>query len=321
MSSTVESHYAVLGVSAEASHDEIKRAYRKLSLKYHPDRNNGSAETELYKRINEAYETVGDPVKREAYDQTQPLYKKEINHDIPVHDILGSLFASLPPKMRSIIPEHIHLRGGFHPQEGMFFGLHPQHNNNIAGNTGSIYDKPAHIVKQLHITFEQSCSGCSLPLEVERTIMTEHRQMRERETVYVKVHQGVDDGEIIVIKGRGNATAWTQSDIRVVVMVSGESVFRRRGLDLLFVKAISLREALCGVSFEIHHPNKRALKISTRGKVVGPTFEKRVNGFGITRVDPTDGATETGDLVLTFAIEFPTTLEPATVDAIEQLLP
>jgi DnaJ-class molecular chaperone len=219
--------------------------------------------------------------------------------------------------MRAAIPEHIHLRGGFDPQEGMFFGLHPQMRSGDAG----IYEKPAHIVKQIHITFEQSCRGCSLPVDVERSIVLEHGvRSHERETVYVKVHQGVDDGEIIVIKGRGNATAWMQSDIRVVVTISNETAFQRRGLDLLFVKSITLREALCGVSFEIKHPSGRALGISTIGRVVGPAFEKRVSGFGVIRIDPGGNTTETGDLLLTFAIQFPASLETATVEALEGLL-
>lgn len=313
--SAPESHYTVLGVHAEASHEEIKRSYRKLSLKYHPDRNNGAAETELYKRINEAYETVGDPAKRALYDQSRPSPKQEITHDFPVHEILGSLLAQLPPKMRAAIPEHIHLRGGFHPQEGVFFGLQQ------TGTSPSMYDRPLPIIKHLTITFEQSCRGCSLPIDIERIVADAGLvQTRERETVYVKVYPGIDDGEIIYVKGRGNVNAWAQSDIRVIVSVINDTAFQRRGLDLLFVKHITLREALCGVSFEIRPPNGRALGISTVGHVVNPAFEKRVTGFGVSRIGP-EGGTETGDLLLTFAIQFPATLTAADVEAINKLLP
>ena len=69
-----QNHYSTLGVSKDASHDEIKKAYRKLSLKYHPDRNQGNAESvQRFQEIGAAYEVLGDVDKRKGYDFTQRM--------------------------------------------------------------------------------------------------------------------------------------------------------------------------------------------------------------------------------------------------------
>lgn len=77
-------YYSILGVSKNASQDEIKKAYKKQSMKHHPDRGGDEAK---FKQINEAYQTLGDPQKRSAYDNPQPQYRFNSGH--PFEDIFG----------------------------------------------------------------------------------------------------------------------------------------------------------------------------------------------------------------------------------------
>ena len=77
---TSESFYTLLGVSEKASKDDIKKAYRSLSLKHHPDRTSHPESHELFKKISEAYETLGDDQKRQEYDAMQRTIEIEIKH-------------------------------------------------------------------------------------------------------------------------------------------------------------------------------------------------------------------------------------------------
>src|SRR5213592_2450835 len=101
MMTSKRDYYEVLGVSREADDEEVKRAYRKLAMQYHPDRNVGDAEAELkFKEAAEAYEILRDPEKRQRYDRYGPagldaLNVPHFNDAISVFDLFGDLFGDI----------------------------------------------------------------------------------------------------------------------------------------------------------------------------------------------------------------------------------
>jgi DnaJ-class molecular chaperone len=295
-----ENLYDVLGISENATQDEIKKAYRQLSLKYHPDRTKGDVEkVKLFQKINEAYETLGNDEKREEYDVCR---KNPFMRDDMMDDILSSFFGAMP--------------GGFH-QAGMF---PPGANIRIFRNGMPVQmnriSKPAPITKTLSITMENVLNGGKFPLEIERWVVENGHKVHENTTVYVEIIKGIDQNEIIVLPEQGNVMSDTcKGDIKVFINITNETEFTRRGLDLILSKDISLKESLCGFSFELKYINKKVYTINNQsGNIIPPNYQKVIPNMGLTR----EG--HTGNLIIHFNVHFPESLSQEKIDALNKLL-
>jgi DnaJ-class molecular chaperone len=178
--------------------------------------------------------------------------------------------------------------------------------------------KPGPIVMIMHITLEQAYRGCTLPVEVNRWIMIGDTKIEEEETLYVNIHSGVDDNEMIVLPEKGNAASdQHKGDVKLTIQVDNNTPFRRNGLDLMYRKTITLKEALCGFSFEFIHLNGKTLSLNNKANstIVRPNYRKVVNELGMNR----DG--RSGSLIIEFDIEFPETLSREQIDGLNGLLP
>ena len=95
-------------------------------------------------------------------------------------------------------------------------------------------------------------TGSTIPLEIYRWILENGIKVHETETIYVTVPQGIDDNEMIILRDKGNVINETvKGDVKVFVKIINETEFKRSGLDLILERNISLKEALCGFTFEI----------------------------------------------------------------------
>ena len=143
---------------------------------------------------------------------------------------------------------------------------------------------------KVEISLEQAFTGCSVPFEVDGG-----------ERCYADLFPGIDHQEVVKV-----------GDRKVVVHVRNDTGFTRQGLDLTYVHRITLKEALCGVNFELDYFHKK-IRLSTTNTVISPTFIKVLPGKGMKR-----GA-NTGNLILKFDIVFPT-LTAQQVDALSRIL-
>jgi DnaJ family protein B protein 4 len=313
-----DNFYKILGVSENATHDEIKKAYRSLSLKFHPDRNPSTEATELYKKINEAYAILGDEQKRRQYEMERqnPFMKMGDMGGMgsEVDEIIKAFFggSGMPFGMRMAgMGSNPEMFGGMGMPGSQFHVFHNGRPVNV-----NMMNKPSPIVKNIIIDIEQVFSGCTIPIEIERWIHDNNMKICETETLYVSIPKGIDDGEIIIIKDKGNIMNEScKGDVKLFIKVVNNTDIKRIGLDLIYEKKITLKEALCGFSFEIKYINGKMYTLNnTNGNIIIPGYKKIIPNMGLTREN------NTGNLVVIFHIDFPEKLTEKQVNELKIIL-
>ena len=319
-----ENYYNILGVKENATKEELKKTYRSLQMKYHPDRNNGSQEAvNMTQKINEAYETLGDEQKREEYDMirknpnpfTRMNSHNPHNMDVPIDDIINMMFGGIPFGEGSFrgggvgVPfgSSIPFGAGIPPGAKIhFFNGGPM-------NFQQAMNKPIPIIKSLQINMEQVLNGSSVPLEIERWILENGNKVFENETIYVDIPPGIDENEIIILRDKGNIINENcKGDIKITILIQNNTEFKRSGLDIILEKNISLKEALCGFNFEIKYLNGKSYTLNNnKGNILHPEYKKVYTGMGLKRGE------HTGNMIIIFHIQFP---EKLTEEQIEKLL-
>jgi DnaJ-class molecular chaperone len=233
-------YYEILGVSRSASDDEIKKAYRKLARKYHPDVCKEKDAAKKFKEMNEAYEVLSDKQKRSSYDQFG-------------HAGVGSGFNPSgggrgtygygPGNSR------VHTwsgEGGVPDLEdifGEFFGgktgFRSQSRRSRQAAAGQ--DVEHHI----HLTFDEAIWGKKLSLKMETPVS---RGQSHTETIEVKIPPGITEGKKVRVKGKGDpgTHGGAQGDLYIVIHVQEHPYYRREGYDILLDVPITVSEAILG---------------------------------------------------------------------------
>lgn len=207
-------YYQILGINENASQDEIKKAYKKLAMKNHPDR---GGDTKKFQEISQAYDTLGDEQKRQQYDaqKNNPfIHARSGNHGFPdMNDIFGATF-------------------GF-GAGGPFGGFHQQRRNRD-------------LSIRVTITFKQSYLGT----QIEARFNT---PAGRAQTVVVDIPPGVQSGQTIRYADLGDDSIPTmpRGNLNVTVMVEADPEWERRGNDLFTTVTVSALEAMTGCMKEV----------------------------------------------------------------------
>lgn len=314
----MENYYDILGVSKAANDEEIKKAYRKLSLKHHPDRDGGDAEK--FKQLSQAYETLSDPEKKNQYDHqgSHPFFQQHNMGGDDMHDInniFNMMFSGGIPGMGGM-PAGIRFAGG----GGI--NIMPGVRINHMGPNGiptmfQQLQKPPPIIKNIQITIQQAYTGHNLPIEITKTNIINNVEKEETETIYIQIPPGIDDNEIIIIGERGNSINDTiRGDVKIIIGVQNNTKLTRYGLDLVHKSTISLKEALCGFAIELDHLNGKKLTLNNmvNRSIVKPHYKKVVPNLGMIREN------NTGNLIIEFDIEFPDSLTEEQMTKLSEIL-
>ena len=289
--------YEILGVNENASDTEIKQAYRALSFKFHPDRNNSAEAGDKMRDINEAYETLIDKSKRKQYD---------MRGSHPLENILNELF-----KGHSMGQKKDPFEMMFSQTMGQGMGFEPvfarvsTHQMPFFEPQREALRTPV-LEKKIEISFEESYSGGKLPITIEREIKNGKTAYHEEEKLYISIPAGIDDGEIIEIEDKGHIYNDIKGPIKLYIRVSSNSVYDRKGLNLIYTQTVSFKESICGFAYIMQHIDGGKLNLkSSRGNVIQNGDEKNIKGRGFARDN------QVGDLIIKFKVTPPKLLSEA----------
>jgi len=344
-------YYRTLGVPRNASEQEIKTAFRKMALKYHPDRNQGNKDSESqFKEIGEAYEVLSTPEKRRIYDQFGAEGLKANGggrgpggfHNADMGDIFGDIFDNLFTD-----------GGGGHRQprsrrgadlkyaaeitlEEAFNGVKVPVNfdrTEICGICGGTGAKPRTGLKkcptcrgagrvqyaQGFFSFSQTCPDCGGQGEVVTTPCQEcggSGQEKKSAALNIKIPAGADEGTTLRVSGAGDAglKGGGSGDLYVEVRLKHHPHFSRDGVDLVYNCRISIVQAALGA--EVQVPTIEGAKMTIKipsGTQYGKVF--RIHDKGMPHTD----SKHRGDLLVRTQIEIPTDLTPKQKELLAEL--
>ena len=300
--------YKVLEVDEKATQEDIKKSYRKLSLKYHPDKN--PATEEKFKEISQAYETLGDNEKRREYDMRN-------QNPFSGQGFPGQGFPGGMNQMDEIVKMFF---GGQMPGGMAFGGGGMPGNIRVFRNGEQVningLNKPPPIIKNVVISLEQAYRGDQIPVTIERWLFEDGIRKCENETIYVPLKKGIDNNEIIILRDRGNMLDNNlRGDIKIIIGIQNSSGFQRDGLNLILEKEITLKEALCGFEFIIQHVSGKNLRFnSDKGKVLKDGIVKVIPNFGMERDN------QTGNLCIKFNVKYPEIITDSQIEKLREIL-
>jgi curved DNA-binding protein len=297
-----EDYYQILGVKKDASKDEIKKAYRKLAMKYHPDHTKGDkAAEEKFKKISEAYAVLSDNEKRKEYDTfgaegfRQRFSQEDIFRGFDFGDILrefgfGGDFSS-------------GRRGGgmrFNFGGGSPFGSQARYQQTRMKGSDLVYELP--------LTLKEVATGTS------KTVSLQHQGQSEKLTV--QIPKGMITGKKLRLAGKGSASplGGPPGDLFIQAKVIKDHVYSVENYDLYLTHELKLSEAILGTSISVPtlDDKKLSLKIPPGTR---PGTKMRMSGRGL----PHMKGNRKGDLFVKIQIKMPKQLTAEQKGLIEKL--
>lgn len=343
-------YYQVLGISKNATEDEIKKAYRSLARKYHPDVNPNNKEAEeRFKEINEAYEVLSDPEKRKKYDMMgdaffTPTDEGGFGYQYSGRDFFADLFGDSfedlfsgffgkSKKTKINRGENIDINITLSFEEALkgtektILFKYDTYCNTCEGSGVDLSrastcprckGKGYSLEKRLGINLQQNCPECNGRGYKNISSCTSCKgtgKERRENKVSFRIPAGVKDGDVLTVKGKGKPAKGSvpAGDLIVHIQVTPHRYYRREEKDLYLELPLSITEAILGCKIEIPHPYGSKLNVT----IPPYTFngkKLRIPGKGVK-----DESGISGDLYLVAKVEIPTNISPEAKRLVEEL--
>ncbi|HUS85017.1 MAG: J domain-containing protein [Anaerolineales bacterium] len=295
-------YYKVLGVDRTASSDEIKRVYRKLALKYHPDKNpDDNQSEERFKEINEAYEVLGDSTKRAKYDRLGSSYQawERTSNQTGSFDWSDWMSGGQGGGVRVDVGDIGDVFGGFSDFFSVIFGgmgAQEQGYRTRGRRRGGDIKQP------VTITLGEANTGTTRVLTING------------KKIEVTIPPGARTGTKVRVSGQGTAGAQNSGDLFLVINVEPDSRFKRKNDDLYTKVEVDLYTAVLGG--EVETPTLSGNVVLTIPSGSQPDQTIRLKGRGLPNLRKN---TERGDLYVRLNITLPHDLDPRERELFEKL--
>ena len=318
--------YAVLGVPSDASAEDVKKAYRKLARRHHPDANSGDVAAETrFKEVGEAYGVLSDPEQRKQYDAVRAMARGGARFTgagsgpgaAGFEDLLGGLFGGAAGAGRQNVrfgPPGAGAGAGAGPSLEDLLGMFGQPGPGGPAGTGGPgmgFRAPRgprrgeDLEAQATLTFRQAVDGALLTLRVDDP----RAGLR---TVNARIPAGVREGQKVRLRGKGRPgdPGGEDGDLVVTVHVEQHPVFTVDGHDVRVTVPVTFPEAVLGAQVDVPTVDGSTVRVKVApGTPSGRTL--RVKGRGVR------SAKQTGDLLVTVQVAVPQRVDGAAREALE----
>uniref|UniRef100_A0A7E4V1W5 DnaJ homolog dnj-20 n=1 Tax=Panagrellus redivivus TaxID=6233 RepID=A0A7E4V1W5_PANRE len=326
-------YYKILGVAKTATDDEIKKAYRKMALKYHPDKNKEPGAEAKFKDVAEAYDVLSDQEKKKIYDKygeeglkadgmpgggggggggpRSNGFHYQFNGD-PMHMFTQAFGNNM---------FDFQFGGGGGP-DIMFggddmFGFPGMHGMGGAGGRRQKQDPT--VQHELAVPLEDIYKGCTKKMRITRKVVGADGAVRTEDKVLsINIKPGWKSGTKITFPKEGDQLPGrVPADIAFVIKDKPHPKFKREGSDLRYTHNLSLKDALCGVHLDVPTLDGTTYRLNM-DNVIKPNSTKRISGQGLPNPKLSG---RRGDLIVEFNVKFPDSLSSEAKELIKNALP
>lgn len=295
-------YYKVLGVGKDASGDDIKKAYRKLAVKYHPDKNPGNKEAEeKFKKMSEAYAVLSDQEKRKQYDNygadgfSQHYSQEDIFRGFDINEILRG-FSSQGASGRR---RSYSFQSGGDPFAELFGG---------GGQYRQMPQKGQDLEYNLAITIEESVLGAD-----KKLAMNKDGQVDE---INIKIPAGINAGKKLRLTGKGlsGSSGGSSGDLYLNISILPHPIFARDGNDIYLDKEVKFTQAVLGTSIDVPTVDGSVKRIKIPPGTQNNT-KIRMKGLGV----PSLKGSDQGDQYVKVTVNVPKKLTATQADLMKKL--